>query len=54
VIYLANLTWLSAVYPDSPSWAMVILLLGPIYTAMISIWRTWFSNRTIFGLRITS
>ncbi len=54
VIYLANLTWLSATYPDGPKWAMAILLLGPIYIATISIWRTWFSHRTIFGLRIAS
>ena len=54
VIYLADLTWLSATYPDGPNWALAILLLGPTYIAMISIWRTWFSHRAIFGLRIAS
>ncbi len=54
VIYLADLTWLSAIYPNDPKWAMAILLIGPIYIAMISIWRTWFSRRSVFGLRIAS
>lgn len=52
IIYLADLTWLSAIYPDGPRWAMAILLIGPIYIFKISIWRTWFSHRSIIGLRI--
>lgn len=54
VVYLADLTWLSAIYPERPRWALAILLLGPIYIAAISIWRTWFSHRAIFGYRITN
>lgn len=50
VIYLINLTALSWSYSDqdgsNPSFPQKIILLGfPVYLAILSIWRTWFSGK---------
>ena len=52
VIYLVALTVLSATYPNGPRPFLYILLIGPIYIAAISIWRTWLSHRSFFGLSL--
>jgi len=53
VIYLATLTYLSAIYPNGPAWAYIVLLAAPAYFALLVIWRTWFPNRHWFGLSLT-
>jgi phosphatidylcholine synthase len=50
IIYLAALTYLSATYPNGPRWAYLVLLIAPIYFAVIVVWRTWFATRRWFGL----
>lgn len=50
VIYLVNLTVLSWGYSDqygsNPNLLQKIILLGfPVYLAILSIWRTWFSGK---------
>lgn len=50
IIYLFALTYLSATYPDGPRWAYVVLMIAPIYIAVIVVWRTWFPTRRWFGL----
>lgn len=50
VIYLVNLTVLSWGYSDqngsNPNLLQKIILLGfPVYLAVLSIWRTWFSGK---------
>ena len=48
-LYLVALTIASATYPNSPSWTHFALYLGPTYLAAIVVWRTWFSQHTIFS-----
>ena len=53
-LYLVALTIASATYPNSPSWTHFALYLGPTYLAAIVVWRTWFSQHTMFGQSIIS
>lgn len=50
IIYLIALTYLSAMYPNGPRWANVVLMIAPVYIAIIVVWRTWFPARSWFGL----
>lgn len=43
-IYFVALTWLSAQFPDGPSWLKPILILAPLYIVGLSIWKTWFAE----------
>ena len=43
-IYFVALTWLSAQYPDGPSWVKPILVIAPLYIVGLSIWKTWFAR----------
>lgn len=54
VLYFGVFTWLSAVYPNGPEWAKLIILIGPVYLAFVVVWRTWFPTTTIMGQSITS
>jgi phosphatidylcholine synthase len=51
-IYFGAFIWLSIQYPNGPNWAREIILIGPTYLAFIVVWRTFFPQRTIFGLSI--
>lgn len=53
VIYLAALTYLSAIYPNGPAWAYIVLMVAPVYFALLVIWRTWLPDRRWFGLSLT-
>jgi phosphatidylcholine synthase len=52
IVYFAAFILLSAQYPNGPSWARSIILIAPIYLLIIVVWRTWFSEKTIFGFSI--
>ena len=59
LIYLLALTVLSATYESTdllngPKWAYWMLTITPLYLLFIVIWRTWFSERRLFGVSITS
>ena len=54
IIYFGAFILLSAQYPNGPHWARDIILIGPVYLVFIVVWRTFFPNRTIFGLSITA
>lgn len=43
-IYFVALTWLSAQFPNGPSWLKPILILAPLYIVGLSIWKTWFAE----------
>lgn len=53
-IYFSTFTWLSATYPNGPQWAKDVILIGPIYLAVVVVWRTWFSTKRLFGRSITA
>jgi phosphatidylcholine synthase len=42
-IYFLSLIWLSAQYPDGPTWVKPILVIAPLYIVALSIWKTWFA-----------
>lgn len=54
VLYFGAFILLSAQYPNGPQWARNIVLIAPVYLVMIVVWRTFFPNKTIFGLSITT
>jgi phosphatidylcholine synthase len=59
LLYLLALTVLSATYESAdrlngPRWAYLLLTLTPLYMVFIVVWRTWFSERKIFGASILS
>ena len=54
VIYFGAFILLSAQYPNGPQWALNIILVGPVYLVAIVVWRTFFPQKTIFGLSITT
>jgi phosphatidylserine synthase len=43
-IYFVALTWLSAQYPEGPTWLRPILVVAPLYIVGLSIWKTWFAS----------
>ncbi len=53
VVYLAALTYLSAIYPNGPVWAYIVLMVAPVYFALLVIWRTWLPDRRWLGLNLT-
>lgn len=53
-IYFSAFILLSAQYPNGPQWARNIILIAPAYLVAIVLWRTFFPNKTIFGLSITT
>ena len=54
VLYFGAFILLSTQYPNGSQWARNIVLFAPIYLVAIVVWRTFFPNRTIFGMSITN
>lgn len=52
LVYFTAFTLLSAQYPHGPTWAKNIIIFTPIYLLFAVVWRTWFSEKRIFGISI--
>ena len=52
LVYFTSFTLLTCNYPNESQWLQSIILIGPVYLAIIVTWRTWFSHRTIRGVSI--
>ena len=50
--YFGCFVLLSGDYPNGPGWARFVLLVAPLYLALLIVWRTWRPARQILGCSI--
>lgn len=51
-VYFGCFVLLSVDYPNGPNWARRVLLVAPIYLALLITWRTWRPTQKVLGRTI--